>query len=121
MIMMKLPLLFSAGVLAAVVAACGGSIRPPNDKLTNAEAASRSARELGADRDPQAALHLKHAQDQIDQARKLMADGDNKSAERVLQRANADAELSVSLAKEQAAKAAADEAKERVNALKAGR
>jgi len=119
--MKNLPLLLSAGALAAMVAACGASFPPPNERLANAEAASRSARELGADRNPQAALHLKFAREQIDQAKALMADNDNKRADRVLQRANADAELSVMLAKEVTAKADADKAQERVKALKGGR
>ena len=118
---MKLPLLLGASVLAVMVAACGGSIPPPNERLTSAEAAARGARELGADRDPRAALHLKYARDQIDHAKTLMASGDNVNADRVLQRANADAELSVMLAKEVSAKADADKAQDRVKSLKGGR
>ena len=94
---------------------------PPTDKLASAEAASRSARELGASNDPKAALHLKLAEEQIDQAKKLMGEGDNKRADLVLQRANSDAELSVMLAKETTATADAAKAKERVNAIKAGK
>jgi Domain of unknown function (DUF4398) len=89
--------------------------------MASAEAASRSARELGADKDPKAALHLRLAQEQIDQAKKLMADGDNKRADLVLQRANSDAELSVMYAKETAATAEATKAKEKVQAMKAGK
>jgi hypothetical protein len=108
-------------VLSLSLVACGSSIPPPTDKLASAEAAARSARELGADRDPKAALNLKLAQEQIDQAKKLMAEGDNKRADLVLQRANSDAELSVMLAKENAATADATKAKEKVNAIRAGK
>jgi hypothetical protein len=101
--------------------ACGGSIPPPSDKMASAEAASRSARELGADKDPKAALHLRLAQEQIDQAKKLMADGDNRRADLVLQRASSDAELSVMLAKETSATTEATKAKDKVNAMKAGK
>ena len=94
---------------------------PPSDKLATAEAASRSARELGADREPKAALHLKLAQEQIDQAKKLMADGDNRRADLVLQRASSDAELSVMLAKENNASGEAQKAKEKVNQMKSGK
>ena len=100
---------------------CGGSIPPPSDRLASAEAASRSAHELGAVKEPRGALHLKYAQEQIDQAKKLMADGDNKRADLVLQRASADAEVAVMLAKEKAASTEALKARERVNALKAGK
>ena len=101
-----------------VLAGCGSSLPPPSDRLATAEAASRSARELGADREPKAALHLKLAQEQIEQAKKLMTDGDNKRADLVLQRASSDAELSVMLAKENNASTEAQKAKEKVNAMK---
>ncbi|AKU96615.1 hypothetical protein AKJ09_03279 [Labilithrix luteola] len=119
--MKNLPFACVAGALVAMLTACGSSFPPPTDRLASAEAASRSARELGADREPRAALHLKLAQEQIDQAKTLMQDGDNKRADLVLQRANSDAELSVMLAKENTAKAEADKAQERVKALKAGK
>jgi hypothetical protein len=89
--------------------------------MATAEAAARSARELGADKDPNASLHLKYADEQIDQARKLIANGDNKRADFVLQRAHSDAELSLMLAKENAATSEALKAKERVNSMKAGK
>jgi hypothetical protein len=104
-----------------VVAGCGSSIPPPSDRLASAEAASRSAHELGADHDPKAALHLKLAQEQIDSAKKLMTDGDNKRADLVLQRASSDAELAVMLAKESNANGEAQKAKDRVTQLKAGK
>lgn len=111
----------SAVALALFLAACGSSIPPPSDRLASAEAAARSARELGADKEPKAQLHLKLATEQIDQAKKLMTDGDNRRADLVLQRANADAELSVMLAKENNAKQEASAAQEKVKAVKGGR
>jgi len=111
-----IPSAIVAGLLFA--AGCGSSLPPPSDRLATAEAASRSARELGADHEPKAALHLKLAQEQIDQAKKLMTDGDNKRADLVLQRASSDAELAVMLAKENNASTEAQKAKEKVNAMK---
>lgn len=107
--------------LVASAAACGGGLPPPSDRLATAEAASRSARELGAEREPKAALHLKLAQEQIEEAKKLMADGDNRRADLVLQRAGSDAELSVMLAKENNASDEAQKAKEKVNQMKSGK
>jgi hypothetical protein len=101
--------------------ACGSSIPPPADRLASAEAAARSARELGADREPKAQLHLRLAGEQIEQAKKLMADGDNKRADLILQRANADAELSVWLAKENNAKGDAEKAQDRLKNIKSGK
>ncbi len=114
---MRTPII--AGLLFLV--ACGSSLPPPSDRLASAEAAARSARELGADKEPKAQLHLKLASEQIDLAKKLMADGDNKRADLVLQRANSDAELSVMLAKENSAKAAAEEAQAKVKNIKTGK
>lgn len=110
-----------AGFVALLSVACGSSIPPPSDRLASAEAAARSARELGADREPKAQLHLKLADEQIEQAKKLMADGDNRRADLILQRANSDAELAVMLAKEHNARAEAEKAQERVKQLKSGK
>jgi hypothetical protein len=108
------------GALLALTA-CGSSLPPPSDRLATAEAAARSARELGAEREPKAALHLKLATEQIEQAKGLMKENDNKRADLVLQRASADAELSVMLAKENSARADADRAQEKVKNIKAGK
>jgi hypothetical protein len=110
-----------AGLIALLSAACGSSLPPPSDRLASAEAAARSARELGADREPKAQLHLKLADEQIEQAKKLMADGDNRRADLILQRANSDAELAVMLAKEFNARAEAEKAQDKVKQLKSGK
>jgi hypothetical protein len=107
--------------VALYLVACGSSMPPPSDRLASAEAAARSARELGADKDPKAQLHLRLATEQIDTAKKLMADSKNDRADLVLQRANSDAELAVMLAKENTAKAAAEEAQGKVKNLKSGK
>ena len=101
--------------------ACAGSMPPPTQRMADAEAAERSAREVGADQDPKAKLEVKLAQEQIAQAKKLMADGDNKRADLILQRASADAELAVMLAKEASAKAEAEKAQENMKNIKAGK
>ena len=108
----------TAVVLAGLVAACGSSIQPPTDRLASTDAAIRSARELGAQSDPQAALHLKLADEQVAQARTLMKDGENKRADLVLLRANSDAELAVMITKERNAKSEADQARQVLNASK---
>lgn len=105
-------------VLAGLVAACGSSTQPPTDRLASTDAAIRSARELGAQSDPQAALHLKLADEQVAQARTLMKDGENKRADLVLQRASSDAELAVMMTKERNAKSEADQARQVLNASK---
>jgi len=105
-------LLVSAGALALV--ACGGSLPEPKEGMTQAEAAVRSAAEVGAEKNPQATLHLKYAKDQVDEAKKLIAENDNGRAEYVLMRARADAELALMLAKANNQKAEAQRAADEV-------
>jgi hypothetical protein len=97
-------------VAAPFVWACGGSIPPPTQPMAEAQAAARSAHELGADEVPVAQLSLKLANEQIDSARKAMADGDNERALSLLIRARADAELALAQAREKAAHRDAQEA-----------
>lgn len=104
-----------AGAVVLMTAACGSSYPAPTQPLADAQAADRSAQELGANQVPAAALHLKLAQEQTATARKLMADGENKKANDMLLRAKADAELAVSLAKEQKAKGGVVEATEKAS------
>jgi hypothetical protein len=101
---------------AVGLAGCGG-YPPPNDRLAATVAASRSAREMGAQSSPQAALHLKLADEEITKAKAFMNDDDNKRAEYMLIRAKADAELALALAKENTAKQEAQEAEDQIKAL----
>ena len=80
--------------------ACGGSIPAPTQPMADAQSASRSAREVGADRQPVAKLRVKLADEQIAEAKTLIANGDNERAAYVLLRARADAELALALARE---------------------
>lgn len=95
----------SFAILAAALFAsgCGSSMPEPKQPLADAESASRSAREVGADSQPAARLHAKLADEQITRAKALIANGDNDEATYVLLRARADAELALALAREQAA------------------
>src|SRR5262245_6228755 len=88
-------------LVAPLVCACGASMQPPVQRLADAQAAERTARELGADSQPSAQLSLKLAQEQIAQAQRAMADDDNERANSLLLRAKADAELAVARAREQ--------------------
>jgi hypothetical protein len=89
-------------VLAAPLAwGCSPSWPEPKAPLAEAEAASRSAREVGADDQPAAKLKVALADEQIAAAKARIADGDNKRATYLLMRARADAELALALAHEQ--------------------
>ena len=81
--------------------ACGASIPAPTQPMADAESASRSAREVGADNQPAAKIQVKLADEKIAEAKTLIANGENERASYVLLRARADAELALALAREQ--------------------
>jgi hypothetical protein len=101
-----------------LVAACGGAA-VPHDQLSSAQASVRAAEVAGAQNDPKASLQLKRAQDQINRAKALIADDQNEEAALVLMRAEADAELAISLAQEQGSRAEAARAQREVADLRA--
>lgn len=110
----------AAGLVPVVLwlMACGGP-PPPQDQLTAAQAAIRAAEVGGAPEHPKAALKIKNAQDQIAQAKALIAEGKHARAERLLRRAELDAELGLSMAREEAMKAEVAAARAEVEKLKA--
>jgi hypothetical protein len=107
-------------VALAGVEACGG-VPPPTQHMANTEAGIRAAREVGAQSDPQGALHLSLAQEEFDKAKAMVNDNDNKRADFVLSKAEADAELALAEARESQARAQAQQAKDQIKALKNAR
>ena len=100
----------------ALTAACGSS-EMPSKQLAESQAAVRAATEVGADNEPQAALHLKMARDQITKAEALNRDGDYDAAKQLLKQAEADAELSLALTREQQALMDAKQAEQQLESL----
>lgn len=97
--------------VVGLTAGCA-TVQIPPDRLEGTEASLRGAAELGAASVPAAKLHMQLATDQTEQARKMAADGDPRAV-LVLERARADAELALGLAREvavhgEAVRAAAD-------------
>jgi hypothetical protein len=103
-------------IASSFVLGCA-SYPAPTQHMADALAAERSARELGAANQPQGQLHLKLAQEQIAEARNLLARGDHERADFVLSRAKADAELALALAREQGARVEAQRAIEQANTV----
>lgn len=103
--------------LAALFAAGCGSSAVPLDKLTDAKATVRAAQEAGAQSTPQAALHLKMANDELAAAQKAMDDKDNDRARLLLNQAQADADLSLALARGAEEKQSAQEAQAKIDTL----
>lgn len=101
---------------ALALAACGSSAVPPA-KITEARSAISAASAVGAEGQPNAALHLKLARDQVAQAEQLIKNGDNAEASLVLERAQKDAELALVLTREAKVRAEAQQALEQVQQL----
>lgn len=110
-------------VLAAAIAGCA-SAPIPADKYANAKSSIKTSEELGAEQDPQAALHLKLAKEQLAQAKDCMKKGDNESAKMVLERAEADGDAAFNIARADKAKVEAKKTVENIQqqmqALQAG-
>jgi hypothetical protein len=111
---------FSATIIGALAIALGacGSYPPPTERMASSEATIRGAQEVGATGVPAAALSVKLAQEEVQKAKQLMQDGDNRRAELVLMRAQADAELALAQAREAQAKNDAAAALEQVKAMR---
>ena len=107
-----------AGVaLMGTMAGCSGAI--PTEKLQSAAAAIRAAEEVGANRVPQAQLHLQLAKEQSEQAKKMIDnDGDRDQAGLILTRAEADANLALALARSSQEQQQAQVAMDKVRGLK---
>ena len=76
----------------------GGTL--PSEKLASAEASVKAARELGAASVPRAELHLRLAQEEVQQAEQCAKDGDEARGKVLLDRARADAELAMALTRQ---------------------
>lgn len=100
------------------LAACAPSYAAPVQRMADAQAAYRAAKEAGADKDPQALLHLKLAEEQFAKAKTLLDAEENRRADFLLIRSKADAELALAIAQEQENREAAE--KVRADATKQG-
>lgn len=110
---------FLAVFALSLVGAVGcESIPAPVDQLAASQAAIRAAEEVGAEKDPQAALHLKLAHEQFDKAKQMMDAADNEIALRLLLRSEADAEVARAFAKKVSSAEAAEEAEKQIQKLK---
>jgi hypothetical protein len=80
---------------------CSTSWPEPKQPLADAEAAARSAREVGAESQPAAKLEVTLAEEQIAAAKASIEKDENERATYQILRARADAELALALAHEQ--------------------
>ena len=108
---------WTAGALVAFGWACAGAPPLPVDRLAQAESEVRAAQEIGAERVPQARLHLQAAREAIDSAKDVNKE-DPEAAARRLDIARAQAELANALTREQIARTEAEQAHARLDALR---
>ena len=98
-------------VAAPLATGCSKSWPEPKQAMADAQSASRSAREVGAEDQPAAKLNVTLADERIAEAKALIAEDDNERARYVVVRARADAELALALAHEQNALVAKQKAR----------
>ncbi|MBC8072526.1 MAG: DUF4398 domain-containing protein [Deltaproteobacteria bacterium] len=106
--------------LALVVPACASKTLP-QQQLMDTQGAITSAEELGGDENPDAKLHLQYAREQLESAKKRMDDGDKDEAKRLLERAHADADLALTLARTEQVHQDSRKAIADVEALRSGK
>lgn len=99
------------------VAGCGSTALPPA-KVTEAQSAVSAAEAVGAANHPRAALHLKLANDQLEQAEGLMREDEHDKARLVLDSARADAELALLMTRSAQERAKAEQALRQVSELR---
>ena len=100
------------------VGACATAAPPPSNLLVESRAAVRVAEQQGAQRDPQAAQYLVLARQQIADAQRLINEGSHSSANRMLEKAQLNAELAGEYARQAAARAEAVQTKREIDELK---
>ncbi len=108
-----------AAGLAVALTACGSSPMP-TARAASSEAAVRSAHEVGASAIPEAALHVRMAEDQLRTANKLIKDGEAEKADLFLRRSQADAELAIGITRATKAKQASDAAQSKLQSIGTG-
>ncbi|MBM7113443.1 DUF4398 domain-containing protein [Archangium primigenium] len=109
--------LIAVGLVFGVVGCAGAQRVPPTGQLVDSQVTIRQAEEAGASAVPDAAQHLQWAQEQTEGARRLLEQNRRDEAALFLQRAAADAELALALAREAPARAEADRVLQQVQRL----
>ena len=104
-------------LLVAAIAGCASG--PPFSQSSEpSKSAIRAAEEVGATKLPSASFYLQLAKEELESAKGLAAKGKKEQAASLLTRAEADAELAVTLSHEQTERTGAEKAIERVRQLR---
>ena len=108
-----------ASSLLLVIAACGG-YPAPQDAYNSAQQDVGRAQQGGAPAGGKAQLYYTKAKEHLDQAKKLMDDGQNQKAEDLINVSRSEAQLALSLAKEQTFEDQAKKAQDDLAKVKGG-
>jgi Domain of unknown function (DUF4398) len=108
---------FPVLLVATAVSACGGA-QLNQTRVTEVQGAMRAAEEVGANDQPKASLHLQLARDEMNEAKRLAKDDDGENAALLLNRAQADAELALQLARTEQEQQKARQAWQKIQELK---
>lgn len=117
------PITLGVALLVCLVACgCGGAndavqAQTAANVIAETTAAIAAAETAAPDDHPQASLHLKLAKDQLQEAKELLKEEQTEKAHLYLQRATADAELALMLARKADAEEKAARARAQVNSL----
>jgi len=103
-------------LMALALAACGSS-GLSRQQLIETHSAIDATKEIGGHEHPDARLHLKYATDQLEAAQRLMEDGEEEDANHMLDRAQADAELALQIARTEVGRKQAEAAQEEIKTL----
>lgn len=115
---MKYASLISAALLSLGLAAGCASTSVAPERFSAPKERIAAAQEAGADENPGAALHLKLAKDAIAHAEALVRDGEGHRASLTLERATADAQLALELARLDHTRSDANDAMRSIDALR---
>jgi hypothetical protein len=106
-------------IAAALLCCCGcATSQLDEQRLVDTQAAVNAVEELDESEDPEVSLHLKYARDQLTAARRLADEGEGDEANRMLERAHADAALALAMARTERSRKEAREAWAEVEELR---
>jgi hypothetical protein len=100
---------------ALLVAGCAST--KATKEFTQAKASIRAAEEIGADQEPQAAFYLAKAREKFQQGEQLIEENEGEEAVWTLEKAQADADLALAMAREATMRQEAEETRERIQSL----
>jgi hypothetical protein len=95
---------------AAALLSGGCATNFNQQRMVDTQATVAAVEELDEAEHPKVSLHLKYARDQLAAARRLLDEGDDDDANRMLERAHADAQLALAMARTERSRKEAREA-----------